>query len=227
MPLRETRRFKTKSFAFSFGDFMLPLVGLAAIGLLLVAGRTFLFSDTQGDNTLNIVFPDTRSTISPDTLRANAEERASVTPENQHSAVLPGHANQVAPIGGNLILDLARENETQNSAYLIPGTPNPNVVREEIVVVSTITPQIVGPEPTQPSVYNATNWAVQVGAFSTLAAAESVVQRAARANHTATVLSGRRWHRVLVHAGPTRQDAVALAARLGQTGFPGAFIIEP
>ena len=46
---RERRRFKTGGSVVSFGDLMLPLVGLIAIGLLFVAGKTFYFSYFQAE----------------------------------------------------------------------------------------------------------------------------------------------------------------------------------
>jgi cell division protein FtsN len=68
---------------------------------------------------------------------------------------------------------------------------------------------------------------VQIGAFSTLEAADAVVQQATKAGHTAAVTSNRTLHKVLIQAGPTRDDALKLAQKLGQAGFPGAFVVPP
>jgi cell division protein FtsN len=77
------------------------------------------------------------------------------------------------------------------------------------------------PTPTKPS------WMVQVGAFSTQAAANAVSQRITKAGHSATVVAGKNLHRVLVQAGPTREDALTLATQMSQSGFQGAFIVPP
>jgi cell division protein FtsN len=70
-------------------------------------------------------------------------------------------------------------------------------------------------------------WMVQVGAFSNKAAAEAVSQRFTKAGYTAAVTSTQTLHRVLVQAGSTREAAESLAARLGQSGYQGAFIVPP
>jgi len=257
LPLRETRRFKTKGFTVSFGDFILPLVGLVAIVLLFVAGKIFLFSDLQLDSQPipNISPPDIpRVTINPEATRVNAGESSSVARIAQPSS------HRVAS-GDNLVLDFGPENRPlsavltdgdQDGAYQSVDNSREEIARE-IIVVSPPAPmpaptpaptQAVTPSPTQqprptpaasrpaqqqvqPTGTATRNWMVQVGAFSTNVAADAVVEQLTEAGHTVTVDSGRTLHRVLVQAGPTRQDAMNLAARLAQSGFSGAFIVPP
>jgi cell division protein FtsN len=68
---------------------------------------------------------------------------------------------------------------------------------------------------------------VQVGAFSTPAAANAVSQQVTKAGYSATVVAGKILHRVLIQAGPTREDALTLATQMSQNGFRGAFIVPP
>ena len=261
MPLRETRRFKTKGFVISFGDFMLPLVGLVAIGLLLVAGKIFFFTDFQPGN------PRIPETIAPpvipkDTPRADAGEGVNIPPSEPSRLPSPSRS-----AGGNLVMDLAQNTGTQANPVVTPNNPTRSdapqgsagdTERIDIIVVQPQPPQPqarptqanqktltqtpprpalqkprttqnpgpvastpVEPQPAQP------NWMVQVGAFSTLAAAENVVKRVAQTGHTSAVISGKTLHRVLVQAGPTKQDAYNLATKLGQGEFPGAFVVPP
>ena len=280
--LRETRRFKTKSFVVSFGDLMLPLVGLAAIALLLAAGKIFFFTDLQADSQpipVTVAPPVTPiPQAGPNTQTQRADASESVTkPLSQTQPVSPPQApDQRVAAGGNLLLDLSRDNSGS-----VPQNPNPNdalqnsnsskeEVREEIIVVQITPPTSTPAQPTQPAPIESeppsqpsptkpvesrpvapkppqpaqvqptqarpeatakqpekTNWMVQVGAFSTSPAANSVLKQLTQAGHTAIVVPSRTLHRVLVQAGPTKQDALNLATRLGQTGFPGAFVVPP
>ena len=273
--LRETRRFKTKGFVISFGDLMLPLVGLVAIGLLFVAGKIFFLYDLQAESQPIPV------TVAPPVMPRVADESVS-EPSAETGPVMPEPSRQRVSAGGNLVLDLVRNNNAQdNAAADTNDSTEPNdapqsadgVNREEIIIVSTpalatpvqaepqsmpqpqpqeqpqaqpsLRPTETGsdvaepaqPEPAQPprqtqpertdTQPNRANWMVQVGAYSTRAAADAVLERLTQDGHTVTVNSSRTLHRVMVQAGPTRQDALNLASRLGQAGFPGAFIVPP
>jgi len=258
----------------SFGDFMLPLVGLVAIGLLLIAGKIFFFSDFQPDS------PPIPKTVAPPVIpktpRADAGEGVSVSkpPSEVQPVTKPQPPSRGT--GGNLVLDLAQNNTqnnvTQDKPGVAPnnsnrnGTPQSNAGREEIIVVQTpppppreqpqasqpqarpaqtpprpalqprpsqrpVSPKPVESKPAQPEKPAAQpdkpNWMVQVGAFSTPSAAETVLERVTKTGHTAAVFSGKTLHRVLVQAGPTKQDALNLATKLGHGEFPGAFVVPP
>ena len=249
MPLRETRRFKTKGFAISFGDFMLPLVGLVAIGLLFVAGKIFFFSDFQTNSQ-----PIPVSIAPPDTSRADAEESAS-GPSSEASTVVQ-IPSQGATTSANLMLDLDDENRAQNTAtdhqdqdgapQSVNSSREENTENTREIIIITAAPEPTSPQatpeqqpvpnvepnpaasiPAQPVQIQEANWMVQIGAYSTNAAAEAVLGRITQAGYRAIVVPGRTWNRVLVQAGPTRQDAMNLAARLGRTGYPGAFPVPP
>ena len=77
------------------------------------------------------------------------------------------------------------------------------------------------PAPSRP------NWMVQVGAFSTQSAAGSFSERVSKAGYTTSVVSSKTLFRVLVQAGPTKEDALKLATQINQAGFQGAFIVPP
>ena len=68
---------------------------------------------------------------------------------------------------------------------------------------------------------------VQVGAFSTKESASEVSQKLSQSGYKVSILSGVRFHRVVVQAGSSRQDALTLASRLHKEGFPDAFSIPP
>jgi cell division protein FtsN len=83
------------------------------------------------------------------------------------------------------------------------------------------------PKPTpavQPSPAKSTpTWIVQVGAFSTAAAAGARSKELSSDGYLVSVVSGARLHRVLVRGGATRASASAIAAKIGQ----GAFVVPP
>ena len=266
MPLRETRRFKTKGFAISFGDFMLPLVGLVAIGLLFTAGKIFLFTEFQAGSEpipISVAPPDIpKPPVSPETLtpRADAGERVN---EPSSDARRDGNDNSVQgnadPAGQGANPPSAAKEEPEVVVVTIPipvpepepqPQPQPQPQQEtEPARAQPVQPQQVrpvtirqqpaqtqpqaqtqtqvNPEPApRPAVQsNRSNWMVQVGAYSTRAAAETVSKEVVQAGYTATVVSGR-LHKVLIQAGSTRQEALNLAARL-RPEFPGAFIVPP
>jgi len=232
---------------------MLPLVGLAAIGLLFMAGKFFFFSDIQADRQ-----PIHVSVAPPDSSRVDAgESGASVTVRNPNSGRAPAGANTET----NLISPPDNANRTQNSAVIsddqslnndnayqrIAGSVGDNAgnVREEsvqnpqdareIIVISA--PEVqsdqnsasVVSEPEQPVHVQPSQryWMVQIGAFSTNAAAQTALRRVTQDGHRATIVSSGRWHRVMVYAGPTNQHAADLAAQLGRSGYQGAFAVPP
>jgi cell division septation protein DedD len=68
---------------------------------------------------------------------------------------------------------------------------------------------------------------VQVGAFSTQAAAEAFLQRVTKAGYEGVVVSSKTLHRVLVQGEASREETLVLATRMSQNGFRGAFIVPP
>lgn len=259
MPLRETRRFKTRGFVISFGDIMLPLVGIVAVGLLLVAGKLFFLSGLQPDRvtvpvisspppvarqeksaqaeTPPVARPVTKTIssvpvvpkpVSADTTanegrrslgatldvlavpydsRATAPTEApagkSVTVEKTEAPSAPKNTQQRPPVKERL----TRPSQT------VKTTPTPSAAEKK-----SSTPP---PAPAKPS------WLVQVGAFSTQAAAEAVVQQLGKAGYSGTIVSGKTLHRVLVQAGVTRDEALTMATKMSKSGFQGAFIVPP
>ncbi|MCL2010302.1 MAG: SPOR domain-containing protein [Synergistaceae bacterium] len=237
MPLRETRRFKAnKSYVMSFGDFMLPLVGLVAIGLLLVAGKVFFFTDFQGTG------QPIPLSVSPPGIPGIPAPPADFETPRADAAVNPATVQRA---DGNMILDLSSDNSSANNAdpaavtVVVVSAPEPEpapVVTPSVPAQRQPDPTPAAPEPKpaapvrpaepeRPAAQPNRNWMVQVGAYSTRSSAEAVSRSLAQAGYTVNVSSGT-LHRVLIQAGPTKQDALNLASRL-QTGFPGAFVVPP
>jgi cell division protein FtsN len=112
-----------------------------------------------------------------------------------------------------------RESQTKKEPTAPTGeTPkNPRVAQQSAPKPNTT------PEKKEPP---KNSWRVQVGAFSTPAAAAAVAQELSRAGYEPIVLHGK-LNRVMVQAGSTRAEALAQAAKMGKSGFRGAFIVPP
>ena len=262
MPLRETRRFKTKGFAVSFGDIMLPLVGLVAVVLLFIAGKFFFFSGPHLVNDPAPVIETPRRgappSRKPEGPIAQAGEKKDVVQRIDLSSPRPSSETPVgnnpssAPVG-------AKDTPAGLDVMAVPynGTtpPKSDPVQTTLPVQDSrkIPPQPVGqlkgqpqpraesatsekksstPEPVKLSTPppapkpDTSKWMVQLGAFSTLAAAQSFAEQVTKAGYVPMVISGNPLHRVLVQAGASKDDALKLATRMNESGFRG-FVVPP
>ena len=258
MPLRETRRFKTRGFVFSFGDIMLPVVGIVAVGLLGIAGRLFFLSGIQSDKQpLPVVAPPLSQerpaqagTVTPEDIVVSIEpmppfstERPVAPPESTAaSRAVPSALDVLAvPVtqSGRSDSDKPKQAESTSSRKTEP----PKAVNVVTVPAAASKPKPAAVQPPQRQSRQATappkqdppkqqktqalSWSVQVGAFSTRGAAESVLQQLNKSGYSASIISGKTLSRVLVKAGATREDALTLATKLSRSGFQGAFIVPP
>lgn len=254
MRLRDTRRFKTKGALVSFGDIMLPLVGLVAIGLLLVAGELFFFSDVQTDKRpVPVIAP-----LPPPVQERQAEAEAREQPQNvpappahvsvfdrPHAETTPEKPAEIKPLAFLNVLAVPYGGKTESAPAAQSAPPSVSVVQPEKKPAGQKPPpspaapapsrpqpeKAVPPKKQTPPVVQTTRksagWMVQVGAFSTKEAAEAVTQQLTQANYATTLLSGKTLYRVLVQAGSTRDEALAQATKLAKIGFQGAFIVPP
>jgi cell division septation protein DedD len=102
------KRYKSRGFVISFGDIMLPLIGLVAIGLLLLAGRLFFTSNFHSDRASLPVIAPTRQE-KKEKKPAQTQERAAapassappvsnIPPEKNFSASPAARAVETAPV---------------------------------------------------------------------------------------------------------------------------------
>ena len=79
MASRESRRYKRRGVSISFGDIMLPFVGIVAIGLLVVAGKLFFVSGVRVDRNA-VLLARNRQPVEPGAAQAETGERKVVPP---------------------------------------------------------------------------------------------------------------------------------------------------
>lgn len=297
MASRESRRYKRRGVSISFGDIMLPFVGIVAIGLLVVAGKLFFLNGIRPERSpLPVVreFPDqgpgpARAAVpsreqggvpSPapnaipegtGTTLTSASVPSVVSTDEPFDGKLPGqHRTTIAidvlaiPYGtetsdapktggstSSSSKETPKKDVSKESSNIKKETPNggsggsQKAVRRVEVVVSptrkTAVPQPSGSpapdkrKPPAPVVPNPvprprprnSSWHVQVGAFSTKESAVEISRKLSQSGYKVSVSSGVRFHRVVVQAGSSRQEALTLASRLQKEGFPDVFSIPP
>jgi cell division septation protein DedD len=218
MSTREGRRHKERRSVIPFGDIMLPVIGLVAVGLLIVGVKLFFLSGDRNK-------PYTPLPV---------QQQVAGSPRTPVAAPL---IKAVEPIGG----------ESPQSLLAIPVSPgkkNESSVKIESPVASTppakppetsrtAEPVRTPPKPSPPSAPSSapanSRWGVQIGSFTARASAETVRQQAERAGFNALIttaqVSGKTYFRITVPAGKNRTDAVALSQRLTRAGFP-VFVVS-
>jgi len=266
---------KTKGFAISFGDIMLPLIGVIAIGLVVVAGKLFLFTPNMAHPSVPIVVESPRPqerqaqgrNVERDApasqLPAPAAQLVVASPPSAFDAPpvperLPSQGLDVlaVPYGGLGASRLeAKKPATQavppSSPFTTTRQPKPQPALNAAAVRRTSS--VANSTNSQPasSSANSTNsrpvsssastaastaqksnpgsakWTIQVGAFSTLAAAKTFSEQVSKAGYKSTVVPSSAWHRVIVEAGTTRDEAQKLVEQINRSGFPEAFVVSP
>lgn len=258
---------------------MLPLVGIVAIGLLVVAGKLFFVSGVRSErSSLPSIQERPMTSSEPPTAEppAGGADFASVLmSEDVESTAPPESVSPAVPDGGDGKLPGPRRSSIAIDVLAIPygsatlddkagpqgGTSEKKAVSSKpdpkrVQVVASPAQKPSAPSPAQPpKTRNAppapprknapapakrevpertvaketkpASWQVQVGAFSAKASATDVSRKLSQSGYKVSILSGVRFHRVMVQAGPTRQDAVTVASRLEKEGFVGSFPVPP
>jgi cell division septation protein DedD len=228
---------------------MLPLVGVVAVGLLLVGGKLFFLSVPQTERPVLPVIPvapvsqqrpvqekplpprtdrrelpvernsSTTPTASADASSEKSERAAAskievlAVPYGGSADSSSSDSSSSARQGGRTASRTSGDTDVAAQPLSGKGSQNAQPVREPL--------RQKDPAPPKKTV-----WMVQVGAFSTEAAANAVAQDLTKAGYQPRVLPGK-LNRVLVPAGSTRAEALAQAEKMGKTGFQGAFIVPP
>ncbi len=220
MSMRENRRLKEKRTMIPFGDIMLPVIGLVAIGLLIVGVKLFFLTEPK--------IPGYRPTP-PDANPGRVEVQApSPAPAAKEAKPAAADSLLAAPVGGG---GSAGGRPAQAAARpSAPPQARPSEPRADSPPQKTPKPQPPSqPEPQQkpqpkPAPSANSKWGVQIGSFGGKDGAEAVKQQAAKAGYSSVISSaavgGKTFFRVTVPAGNDRAGAENMAARLKNSGFP-------
>lgn len=201
MSIRESSRHKERKSVIPFGDIMLPVIGLVAVGLLIVGVKLFFLTGEKYTPYTPLPIHQVVKPAPAPVIPAPSAPRK----EAQESPVLAVPVNTEKSTG-----DRVRVESPVASQLAVKPAPSPA--------------QPAAPRPASPPSPAKSRWGVQIGSFTARQSAETVRQQAERAGFNATIstgqVCGKTYFRVAVPAGNARTDAVALSQRLAKAGFP-------
>lgn len=205
---RRTRRYKERRSLFPFGQLMLPIVGVVALGILILGIRLFFLPSKPSAPLADLAAPVAPSVPSlpvepPDVGEAPQKPELTVKPSAIAVPVKDGNLDEApaekpaAPV-------------SPASAKPAPSSSSPSGA-------------VQAPKPAQTTSAQG-NWGVQVGAFTSQDMANGLASKL-RANGENVIvvqadISGKAYFRVRVVAGSTRQDAEKKAQVLKSQGYP-------
>ena len=212
---RMRRGIKKRGILPSFGDLALPIVSVAAVGLLVLAGRQFFINGMQSS-------PEVTSS------RAYAEAPALIAEREREAEVVPAPAPATTaqaepePEPEEIMLAVAVVITPRPVRASAPA-PAPAKTAAKSTSTKTTTAKKAEPVPMNKQ------WRVQVGAYGTKAAAEEAAKKIRRAGYRATVYSNpaSRHTKVWVEGGPTKFYADRMVEAMKKLGFKSSFAFPP
>ena len=233
---RFRRGFKKRGILPSFGDLVLPIVSIAAVGLLVLAGRQFFINGLQTSPEIT----STRAYADSPALLAEREREEAA--ENPVAPAVKDVPPVTAPAKG---ITVAAENSSAvNPPQTTPQTPAQAPAKPAIAVAQ---PSITAPaktpapapkaEPEKPKPAPKVEqlpankqWRVQVGAYPSKAAADTAAKKIRAAGYKAVVYKNpdSKYVKVWVEeAGPTKFYADRIADQMKKLGFKSSFAFPP
>jgi cell division protein FtsN len=217
MSTRESRRLKEKRSMIPFGDIMLPVIGLVAVGLLIVGVKLFFLSGpkTPGYLPMSPSEPSRQQEAPPAAVPSDTRETPSA---GSPSSAPENRPLLAAPVGGNRpVSAVPAPSGAKSSPVAAPPAAQPV---KKASPPSQARPAVQCPAPAAAN----SRWGVQIGSFTARDGAETVRQQAAKAGFSSVITSAlvnrKTYYRVTVPAGNNRTQADDLAERLKKAGFP-------
>ncbi|MBQ7215645.1 MAG: SPOR domain-containing protein [Synergistaceae bacterium] len=231
---RFRRGIKKRGILPSFGDLVLPIVSIAAVGLLVLAGRQFFINGLQTSPEIT----STRAYADSPALLAEREREEAA--ENPIAPAVKDVPPITAPAKG--ITVTAENTPAVKPAQTLPKTPAPAPAKPAIAAAQPSTPapkaapvQKAEPEKPKPApkveqLPANKQWRVQVGAYPSKASAETAAKKIRNAGYKAVVYKNpdSKYVKVWVEeAGPTKFYADRIADQMKKLGFKTSFAFPP
>ena len=222
MSRRTTNRrgIKKRGILPSFGDIVLPVVGVAALVLLVIAGRQFFVNGMKSS-------PGITST------RAYTESPA-IMAEREKNLPPIARTEREKPSA-----DIADNAANENTILAVAENPVAPPIAE-VKPVATQPAKVQAPErkaeapkksaPVKASSLPATKqWRVQTGAYTTRAGAEEAVKKIKKAGFKARVYQNpaSKHFKVWVEAGESKYQAGLVVEAMKKIGYKSAFSFPP
>ena len=216
----------------SFGDIVLPVVSVAAVALLVIAGRQFFVNGMHSS-------PKITETRAYSEAPALVAERLKEQAEDKSTGVTV--VNEEAPV-----------NDSEN--MVVAAEVVPSIVENKPVKVEAPAPKKTepvkaaapAPKKTEPVKASAPapkkaekpktsslpinqQWRVQTGAYGSRAAAQKIVDNLKSAGYNAVVYSNpaSKYVKVWVAGGTTKEDAEEVAEQMKKLGHKSSFVFPP
>lgn len=216
---------------FSFGQIIIPLVGLIAVGLLYLGVKMFFFSPTKMvSNQIK-----TSEIVAQPTPTEN-EERNQMPSATSATSSYPAENNYPAPpVTSKTIAPVPIEEPTLGknviavpSVNVAPKATNSTKAKSENIKTN-ITKK--APASTNGSRISNGGWGVQVGSFTEKWRADEVKNKLENAGYgnkvriIEAVVNGKKYYRVQVYAGGDVSDAKQLEKKMQGMGLP-TFVVR-
>lgn len=218
MSRRTTNRrgLKKRGILPSFGDMVLPVVGVSALVLLILAGRHFFVSGikTSPEITSTQAYADSPAIMAErkNTPPVPEEAEAPSTQTDENKA-----ENKAA--NENTILAVAENNVNPPITDVKPAEPHKPAIKS--------TPAKAPAKMT--NLPPEKQWRVQVGAYPTKAEAEKVVKKIKREGFNARIYQNpaSKHIKVWVEAGESKYQAGLMVKAMNKLGFKSSFSFPP
>ena len=199
MGTRRTRRYKMRRPLFAFGQLMLPLVGIVALGLLIVGVKLFFL---PGKSSETSVISSGQQVVSE--KKPTGVSLGEKTGEASSVFATPGSMQIAVPVGKKdpvVVSPQKPREETPSSAkHPAPSVSSPGVIAAK------------------------ESWGVQVGAFTQQEQAASLLRELQKTEKnvliTTGTVNGKTYYRVRVVGGKSRAEAEQLEKILRRKGYP-------
>ena len=214
LPTRRSRRNRARKTGFGFGHFMLPIVGLVAVGILVLGVRLFFFPSSR-EETVN---PGEEPAVA---VQAGVQEGSAGTTANEGGEIIAVPEGTVPAKKEPEPVKKATPEKTETK-------PATRKTASSQPALQSGAPSVPKPPATQakPAEVPVTGlkWGVQVGAFKERTNAEKLVKKLKEEGFVAKLSELKSGETVLtkvfVVAGEQRVDADKLSMTLQEKGYP-------
>ena len=206
------RGLKKRGILPSFGDLVLPIVSVAAVGLLILAGRQFFINGIKTS-------PDITST------RAYADSPALVAEREREKEKLREKAVVVPEVKAVSTEMVASKDKGIALAEVVPPV-------QPVITPKPVTPEQKNVEPAKPKpapIPMNKQWRVQIGAYTTRAGAEDAVKKLKRAGYKSIIYQNpaSKHFKVWLEGGPTKFYADRIVEKMKKLGYKSSFSFPP
>ena len=218
------RGLKRRGILPSFGDIVLPFVSVAAVGLLILAGRQFFLNGIRTS-------PGITST------RAYADSPALIAERERAQELLNPQPEEVSP---EITAEPAPAEVVAAEPEMIPVIPEPAPKKPAPAPArkpASTTPAVKKPEPAKKPASTtpparlpaAKQWRIQVGAYPTKAGAQAEAAKIKKAGYRAEVYANpaSKHVKVWVEGGPDKASASQVVKAMQALGYKGSFAFPP